>query len=346
MCKDAPQPDPAIGQAAAMNAAISKESLDFYKSIYETDIKPMQLKDQQLREGLIGDMRSSMKQQQQFADDQNAYYKSTFQPVEKKMVEEAMGYDSEANIAQRRGIAMAGVNSAYSNARDQSTRALSAYGVAPNSGAFARANASLTNNQALAGATATNQADFETRDKGIALRAGAANFGRNMPNTAATYYSNANSAGSQAGGISAQGMQAVNQNAATMGSGFNTAIQGNQSAGNLYLGQYNAQLQGYSADQAAVGGLFSAAGMAFGGTKGFGMFKADGGPIKSSDPGNASKGLVRGPGGPRSDAVGPVYLSNGEFVLNEGAVKKFGLAKLQKMNKAGLENQKSRGLRS
>jgi hypothetical protein len=332
MCKDAPGPDPAIGAAAAAQAALAKESLDFYKSIYETDIKPMQQKDQALREGLIGDMRTSMQQQQKFAEDQNKYYKDTFQPVEKKMVEEAMGYDSDENIAQRRGIAGASVNKAFSNARDQQSRSLAAYGVNPNSGAFARANASLTSNQALTNATAQNQADFETRDKGIALRAGAANFGRNMPNTAATYYSNANSAGSQASGISAAGMDAVNKNAATMGSGFNTAIQANQSAGNLYLGKFGAEMQGYQADQAAVGGLFSAAGMAFGGTKGFGMFKADG-------------GKVEGPGGPRDDQV-PAMLSHGEFVLNEGAVKKYGLAKLEKMNKEGLKNQQARGLRS
>jgi hypothetical protein len=332
MCKDAPAPDPGIGEAAKANAEIARESLDFYKSVYETDIKPMQKKDQELREGLIGDMRSSMQQQQKFADDQNAYYKDTFQPVEKKMVQEAMGYDSDANIAQRRGIASASVNNAFSNARDQQSRSLSAYGVNPNSGAFARANASLTGQQALTDATAQNQADFETRDKGIALRAGAANFGRNMPNTAATYYSNANSAGSQASGISAQGMDSVNRNAATMGSGFGTAIQGNQSAGNLYLGKFGAEMQGYQADQAAVGGLFSAAGMAFGGTKGFGMFKKDG-------------GKVEGPGGPRDDQV-PAMLSHGEFVLNEGAVKHFGLSRLEKMNKVGLDNQKARGLRS
>jgi hypothetical protein len=78
--------------------------------------------------------------------------------------------------------------------------------------------------------------------------------------------------------------------------------------------------------------MFSAAGMAFGGTKGFGMFKKDG-------------GKVEGPGGPRDDQV-PAMLSDGEFVLNEGAVKHFGLSRLEKMNKVGLDNQKARGLRS
>jgi len=236
-----------------------------------------------------------------------------------------MNYDSEENIAQRRGIAAAGVNAGYSNARAQQERALSAYGVRPNSGAFARANASLTNAQALSSATAQNQADFETRDKAIALRAGAANFGRNMPNTAATYYGNSANAGNSAGNISAQGMQAMNANAATMGSGFNSAVNANNSAGNLALGGFNAEMQGYAAKAGMVGDLFGAAGMYMG------LKKADGGHIK-------------GPGGPRDDKI-PTLLSNGEFVLNEGAVKAFGLAKLEKMNKIGLENQKARGLR-
>lgn len=40
----------------------------------------------------------------------------------------------------------------------------------------------------------------------------------------------------------------------------------------------------------------------------------------------------------------PVMLSPNEFVLNEGAVKHFGVAKLNKMNEAGLNNQARRGL--
>ncbi len=41
MCKDAPDPDPLIGQAAKENAAIAKESLDFYKSVYQDQILPL-----------------------------------------------------------------------------------------------------------------------------------------------------------------------------------------------------------------------------------------------------------------------------------------------------------------
>jgi len=64
MCKDAPEPDPLIGKAAKMNAELAKETLDFYKSVYATDIKPAQERDAALREGLITDMRTGMQQQQ------------------------------------------------------------------------------------------------------------------------------------------------------------------------------------------------------------------------------------------------------------------------------------------
>lgn len=332
MCKDAPTPDPLIGEAARANAAVAKEALDFYKGVYQSDILPAQQRDQQLREGIIGDMRAGMRQQQQFADEQNAYYKSTFQPIEQQVARDAMEYDSEANINRRKGIAAASVNQQFSNAQQQSARALSRYGINPNSSAFARENAKLTNAQALASAGAQTGAAFDTMDRGIALRAGAANFGRGMANTAAAYYSGANSAGANAAGVSSGGIGNIVQGAGMVGQGFNTAISGNQSAGNLMLGDFQGRMQGYQADQAAIGGLFQGAGMAFGMTNGFGMFpkRADGGPIE-------------GPGGPRDDKI-LIAASDGEFVLNEGAVKHFGLAKLHKMNEIGLQNQKSRGL--
>ena len=74
MCSsDAPAPDPAIGQAARLNAETAKEALDFYKTIYETDLKPRQERDAQLREELITDFVGASKKQQRFADKQKNY---------------------------------------------------------------------------------------------------------------------------------------------------------------------------------------------------------------------------------------------------------------------------------
>ena len=78
-----------------------------------------------------------------------------------------------------------------------------------------------------------------------------------------------------------------------------------------------------------------------------GLFK-DGGPVPSGrqvTPGSdgARGGKVSGPGGPKDDRV-PALLSAGEFVLPVGTVKMLGLAKLEKMRKAGLEFERKLGI--
>jgi hypothetical protein len=54
-------------------------------------------------------------------------------------------------------------------------------------------------------------------------------------------------------------------------------------------------------------------------------------------------GQVDGPGGPKDDLI-PAMLSDGEFVMPVGAVKRFGLDKLEKMRQAGLEYEKQLGI--
>lgn len=325
----APAPDPAIGQAAAANAKVAADALDFYKGIYDSDIKPIAQQDAELRKGLIGDMRTGMQQQQRMADEQYQRYKDTYIPVEDQMVKDAMGYDSQENIQRRSGIAAANVNQQFSNAAGQNARLLSRYGLNPNSSAFARENAKLTNQEALASAGAQTGAAFDTMDKAIALRAGAAQTGRGLTNTALGAFAGATNSGSAAGNVSAQGMGVASQGAGVMGQGFNTAISGNQSAGNLYLGQYNAQMQGYAADQAAIGGLFQGLGMAGGAY--FGMpRRADGGYINARGLRMANGGEVDGPGGPVDDRV-PALLSDGEYVIPADVVKAKGVEFFDKL---------------
>lgn len=54
-------------------------------------------------------------------------------------------------------------------------------------------------------------------------------------------------------------------------------------------------------------------------------------------------GEVDGPGGPKDDRV-PAMLSDGEFVMPIGAVRKYGLDKLEKMRQEGLQFEKQLGL--
>jgi len=69
---------------------------------------------------------------------------------------------------------------------------------------------------------------------------------------------------------------------------------------------------------------------------------ADGGEVTPYSHG-ARGGEVDGPGGPKSDDV-PAMLSDGEFVMPVGAVKYFGLDRLEKMRQKGLEFEKTLGI--
>lgn len=323
----APAPDPAIGQAALDNAALSKEALAWYKDLYANELLPLQKEQQATGKALVEKYLSTMDKQNQFADEQNDYYQNTFKPIEKKMADEAMNYDSAENVARRSGIAGANVEQSFSQAQQENARNLSRYGLNPNSSAFAATNDRLLRSGALAKAGAETGAAFDTADKAVALRAGASNFGRNMPNTASNYYTNANNSGNSAMNTSTQMNNTAVNNAGVMGNGFNTAISGNQSAGNLMLGQYQGQMQGYQANAQAQSGMMQGIGtmVGMGLTKG-GAFAAlaDGGDV------HHGAGHVRGIGGPVDDKV-PAMLSNGEYVIPADVVKAKGVEFFDKL---------------
>jgi hypothetical protein len=78
------------------------------------------------------------------------------------------------------------------------------------------------------------------------------------------------------------------------------------------------------------------------------FFAANGGQAHpySAHPKNGIKGgAVHGAGGPKDDLI-PAMLSNGEFVMPVGVVKKYGLDKLEKMRQEGLAFEKHLGIRS
>jgi hypothetical protein len=68
---------------------------------------------------------------------------------------------------------------------------------------------------------------------------------------------------------------------------------------------------------------------------------ADGGEVT---PGSQDQtGEVDGPGGPKDDAI-LAALSDGEFVMPVGAVKFFGIDRLEKMRQKGLEHEQQMGI--
>lgn len=355
--------------AAQLQYDLGKQTLDFQRQYYDEVLKPSQQNDAAMRGMLIGDYLANSRRQRDIADQQYQDYRNTFRPVEEQVARDAMGYDSAENVNRRMGIASAAVNQGFSNAAGQQARLLSRYGINPNSSSFAQTNENLARSQALADAGAQTGAAFDTMDRAIALRSGAANFGRNMPNASAAFFAGSDRSAGGAGSASAQGIQnAVGIMSPTLqGAGIASSAFG--SMGNIANNSFDANMRLYNGQMQGVGGLFSGIGNfagsrvggdalgSFGnrlgaawtdfkmgmnggfgtgndwGNQDYGAFLADGG----------APGLVHGPGGPRDDMV-PAMLSRNEFVLNEGAVKHFGLAKLNKMNEVGLQNQEARGL--
>lgn len=202
----------------------------------------------------------------QQAREQWERYRTASIPVEDRMLSEAMTYDSPERQAAEAGEAGADVARNIAIAKQGQAREMARMGVNPNSARFQASRDSADLSGAVSEAAAENNARKRVRDMGIMLRKDAANFGRGMTSTAAQTYGVAGQAG--AGATGALTAAAATQNAAisTAGQGFNTAISGNNSAGQIMNSQYAGQLQASnnSGLLAGVGGIAQGIGAAGG----------------------------------------------------------------------------------
>lgn len=327
-------PDPNPGMLASAEAAresaeaqkeIAKNTLDFYKQQYN-DMKPVL---QEVLAGQVDTQREAMRQGKEYEQ----YMKDTFRPLEERLAEDALRYDTEAGREQLARQAVGDIGSAFGQMRSQGTRQARAMGLQPGSGRFAQLNQQLNLQEALARAAASTGAREGALDKSRALKYDAAALGRGLPS---------NITGSQQIGLAAAGgaQQGAMVPGQVMAPGFQGAMQGYQgatnaygTAGNIYGQEYQGRMQAYNAQQEAAGGLFKGlgglAGMAFGaptasiGGKMFGF--ADGGMPRK-------RGLVNGPGGPVDDMI-PAMLSDGEYVVPADTVKAIGKKNLDKVVK-------------
>jgi anti-sigma28 factor (negative regulator of flagellin synthesis) len=225
-----------------------------------------------------GDQAAINRLSRQGADAQGAQYQSAMDQADASARTKASG---EGALAASR--AAADINASYA----QQARGLMRMGGDPNRIAAAAGN--LANQQALIRSGAANMARdtayqtergiarsdaanrFGMTDRGIGLRAGAASFGRNMPNTAAQAYGLATNAGSAAVGNQNQGFMAGLPYAQFAAGGYGNQLgaagiaqQGALGMGGIMSGDYRAGLN-YAGQQAAgsgamTGSLIGAAG--------------------------------------------------------------------------------------
>jgi hypothetical protein len=243
----------AAESAAAEQNALSREQFDWDRQIYERDTAPMQRRQQEMQERIANDALARAAKQDQLADEQKAYYDSTFKPIEQKVAADAVGYDSAENVNRRSGIAAANVNQQFSNARGQSARLAGRYGLG--STAFSGPAGAAERAQALGTAGASTGAAFDTMDKGIQLRAGAANFGRNMTNTALSAFSGANNSSGVAGGAANSALTGTMSATAGMNNAYGSRMAGIGSSTGLLTSALNNSARFAGGDAADWGGF-------------------------------------------------------------------------------------------
>jgi hypothetical protein len=232
MCSDSPDYS-GMNAAALANADIAKEALSWYKGEAArtqgqrdaTTATANQVAQTQLE---------TQNQQNELTQDYADYQKNTFRPLEQKIVDESQNYNTAARRDEAAAQAGADVETAMAANQQAMQRNIARMGgsVSADRALALQQDAALAGAKAKAGATTTARRNVET--VGRAMMSDAANLGRNLASNQATSASVALQAGNSAVGNSGAATTAQNGGAALMGQGFNTAIQGNQSAGNIY----------------------------------------------------------------------------------------------------------------
>jgi hypothetical protein len=330
---------------------LSQQSFDFTKQVYaENKVRQDALDAQtaKINAGYLQDMDTA----RQRSKDAYDLYVSKGKAVQEKALDDALNYDSDANISAFKGRAAADVNTSYGDMENQQARSLSRMGVMPNANRLASINASMLASKAAASAGAQTNAEMAVRDKALALRSNGSNIAAALAGQAQSAQAQAIQAGNSAtsGSVATQAAATSGQNAATTGFGTaGTLLGGAGTTGAAINNSYLRQLQINSANAAnASAGFGNLAGMAFrayngsgstggtsstgstgglssyftGGGTGMGSLGdtySNGGWGTGNSMGNedlgqflADGGMIHGPGTGISDSVAAINTSNGQ----------------------------------
>ena len=232
MCSDAPDTS-GVNAAAVQQAALAKEALDWFKQEYAATAGQRQQAANDAS-AVAKAQLESMQTQTTLAKDYDTYNKTTFRPLEQRMVSEAQNYDTPERRNSEAAAAVADVNMQVAAQREAGRRELSSYGIAPDATKSMALMSSGDINAARVAAGAAGGARRQVEATGYARMADAANLGRGLPSAQATAVQTGTAAGNAAVGASRAGLDASMSGAGLMQSGFNTAQQGYQSSGQLY----------------------------------------------------------------------------------------------------------------
>jgi hypothetical protein len=249
-----PPPTAAQEEATKANTEIARESLALSRTAY-SDNKAMVDKFapiyQQLLESSLRTQGQGEEQSKLAFDD----YKNIFRPIEQDFAKRASEWGSDGRVEQRSQAAGATVQQEADAAQDSNSRRMASMGLSPDSGRSMQSGVDIANATALGKAGAINKSRTDSDLMGLQLSQTAANFGRNMPQTAIASGAAALQAGDASqnnmGGQIAQTGAALAPVQSLMGTsaGVNnsTIAQGNQ--------ERSMQMQSNASNAAGMGGL-------------------------------------------------------------------------------------------
>lgn len=171
----------------------------------------------------------------------------------KDVTNQVMATRQAERIAQGNAAAeaKADVQANYNTQNQINMRQMASMGINPNSGRFAGITRAADTNAALAAAGAQNNARNMVRQRGVALRADQANYGRGGSSVAAQQAGIGLNSGNSAVSNNQSGNQNFYANQGVMGQGFSGAVGANNSAGSMLSNLYGNQLTAWSAQQQA-----------------------------------------------------------------------------------------------
>lgn len=257
----------AAESAAQREAAIGERAQDLAEKQY-ADQKLLTDQYSPLYRDLIN---KSIEQQDKSiaqSDAQWASYQQNFAPLEKKLADTALNYDTPERRAAAAAEASGAVADQFASARDQRNSDMAASGLMPGSGASLALDNASRIEEAKAKAGAATDARRTVESMGLSYLDNAARFGRNMPSTGIQTAAQGQAASSQTQGT-VQGLQGLTAApAASAQPLLQTAIGANSASGQLALsaGQLGLQSSQYQTNQ-LLGGIGA-------GLQTYGMYKS------------------------------------------------------------------------
>lgn len=239
---NAAAPDPAVGQAALMQAKLGEQQLEFVKSTYVDQMK-RQAGIDALSAEVTRTALDTQREQAGWARADRERYMDTVVPMEQAFFKEAQEYDSYGRQQARAQEAAADVQSSMAAQRQASQRSAAAMGIDPRSGRYAGIDRASEIATGLATAGAQNTARNQVRAQGLALRGDAINIGRGLPSQSLGAASLGLSAGNSALGSAVTANNVALGNAQFMQGGYNAASAGYGAQANTLLAQSQQQLE-------------------------------------------------------------------------------------------------------